>query len=65
MQAPSSNFPRLHRLSLTDADVRRYLAALDSLFIVPIPPDTKNSLIALRNELRLSRPFSGAAARAS
>jgi hypothetical protein len=57
MQTPSPNFPRLHRLSLTDVDVKRYLAALDSLFIIPVPPDTKNSLIALRNELRLSRPL--------
>jgi hypothetical protein len=57
MQAPSPSAV-LHRLSLTDPEVKRYLAALDTcVFSVPMSPDTKNSLIALRNELRLSRPL--------
>jgi hypothetical protein len=57
MQTPSPD-ATLHRLSLTGPEVKRYLAALDTcVFSVSMSPDTKNSLIALRNELRLSRPL--------
>jgi hypothetical protein len=57
MQAPVPD-AILHRISLTGPEVKRYLAALDTcVFSVPMSPDTKNSLITLRNELRLSRPL--------
>lgn len=55
MQTPIPD-AKLHRLLITDAEVKRIIEALDHSLTLSMPHRTTNSLLSLRAMLRRSQP---------